>query len=473
MQCTKENLKNASKRCILFLILHFDDLVAITESEQLIAYSLDRSIKVNPLFANLKKYPIDDAVISVYLDDQGISTSSGKVENTRVLKKFQAWLIMRNMDQHMVTADSVLEFVHSQTQWGSISRQVTATSIIARFIGWLWGYDHPAAKAHIVRPGTRPTGKHTEKKVKSEVVNLELDSQVSLDNIEEFLARKSIADTSKSTYRPYLVSFSQFLHSSNKMIADLTEQDILNFFSSRGWEASAQYVASVAVRSYIRYMVDKNLPATNVTLKKPHYTPQRTLKREQVETVIKYLEGNTPIKIRNRAIFWLLLDCGFRESEVAGILLEDLDIQNLTVGTFIKGEKFGWGKFSPQTAKNLSDWLNVRQMYADKNVKTLFVSLGGDNQGQAITREAVKDVVHNVCINVGLSVSPHVLRRAFAVILLESNVQRDEIVRSGRWENEAEVVRYTQAANHEVFRRFMPGAEIQIEEENPLPKPRQ
>ena len=128
-------------------------------------------------------------------------------------------------------------------------------------------------------------------------------------------------------------------------------------------------------------------------------------------------EPNDIKRSRDKAILFLLMTTGMRESELCQIDIGDLDLDNQTLTTIIKGDKPFYRDISDDICTVINEWLGYRDKYLSKrNTNALFVS----TQGKRVSVDTVKRVVKTYSqLGLGYGLSPHKLRGGAINIIYE------------------------------------------------------
>lgn len=130
--------------------------------------------------------------------------------------------------------------------------------------------------------------------------------------------------------------------------------------------------------------------------------------------------SETPLQIRDRAMFELAYSCGLRVSELVGVRLEDLDIPEGWVRVIGKRDKERQLPVGRTALDWIGRWLAVRsQWLAGRGVVWLFIS----DRGQGLSTRTVQRRLAAWARQAGLPehVHPHQLRHSFASHMLESS----------------------------------------------------
>jgi len=123
---------------------------------------------------------------------------------------------------------------------------------------------------------------------------------------------------------------------------------------------------------------------------------------------------------RSRAILETLYASGCRVSEVAGLRISDIDLQNGWVRCVGKGDKQRMVPLGRKGREALAEYLTLRrpQLAAKSAESKDFVFL--TNRGRPVRRNLIWKLVKHCSMQAGLplTVSPHTLRHSFATHLL-------------------------------------------------------
>ena len=122
---------------------------------------------------------------------------------------------------------------------------------------------------------------------------------------------------------------------------------------------------------------------------------------------------------RNRAIIEVLFSCGLRVSELVGLKLSNLYLDEEFLRVEGKGRKERLVPLSPKAIKELRLWFNDRQHMDIKPGEEDFVFL--NRRGSHLTRTMILIIIKRLAEDAGIKkvISPHTLRHSFATVLLE------------------------------------------------------
>ncbi|HUL21556.1 MAG TPA: tyrosine-type recombinase/integrase [Thermodesulfobacteriota bacterium] len=153
-------------------------------------------------------------------------------------------------------------------------------------------------------------------------------------------------------------------------------------------------------------------PVTRISLRLPKPLP-RHLKDDQVR---KFFEGITDL--RDRAMFMLMLRCGLRVQEVAGLTIDAIEYQRRQIFVFHgKGAKDRVVYMSEDARSALLAYLEKRSSKA----RGLFLVQKGLMRGKPISVRGIQKRIEYYARQSGLNVSCHRLRHTMATQLLNAD----------------------------------------------------
>lgn len=244
----------------------------------------------------------------------------------------------------------------------------------------------------------------------------------------------------------------------DKIPKDFRERDLTQFLAERqakrALSDSARKRSVAAFRSFFGWACGKKSPAVKLPYPKVHRRRQRSLTWEQMELVLAAIDSSTDKGTRDLAMILLMLDTGLRVSEICRLTVADMDLEQLSLQVLVKGGSEAFGVFTEYTAQQLQRWLGIRKRYAVGD--TLFVSVGGLSAGAALTRGGVKCEMRKLGAKVGIRLSPHDLRRTFAVLSTVNGAPTRLLQKAGRWESLEMVARYTANVPAHAVRQYLP-----------------
>jgi len=176
-------------------------------------------------------------------------------------------------------------------------------------------------------------------------------------------------------------------------------------------------------RAFYRLAVErdpglKESPCAGLRAPKPKRRLPSALSPEQAVQLVT-IPGDDPYAIRDRALFELAYSSGLRLSELAGLDVDRIDIENGEVRVWGKGAKERIVPVGAAAREAIRNWLGVRATLPRADPKALFVGRNGTRIGvRAIERRLADWAVRR---GLPQHVHPHMLRHSFASHLLQSS----------------------------------------------------
>ena len=243
--------------------------------------------------------------------------------------------------------------------------------------------------------------------------------------LESLAVERGLAQNSVDAYRRDLSRLGEDLA---KRGGDLTTADAqalsahLRDLRRQGLSPRSIARALAALRGFYEHMVaagDRvDNPAVNLLPPKLWKTLPNVLSEHEVEALLAAPDVNTPLGMRDRAMFELLYATGLRVSELVGLKLPQLRLDVGFLVAFGKGSKERVVPVGEQAEHWVNRYLReVRPELAAGRHQAVFVN----HRGEEMTRMGFWKILRKQGLEAGIrtSFSPHTLRHSFATHLLE------------------------------------------------------
>ena len=230
---------------------------------------------------------------------------------------------------------------------------------------------------------------------------------------------------SPNTVASYVHDVTAFFEQSGAETArEVTTEHILDYFArlSDTVTKRSQARALSALRSFFGWCIlegeRKDDPTDGVDMPKiGRYLPD-VLSVEEVTKILESVDLSKPFGLRDRAILEVLYGCGLRVSELCGLRISQVYLDEGFVRVVGKGDKQRLVPLGDMAADAIRAYLPVRTDPQRGSEDILFLN----KLGTALSRVAVFKMVQNQTTAAGIykKISPHTFRHSFATHLVEN-----------------------------------------------------
>jgi integrase/recombinase XerD len=264
-------------------------------------------------------------------------------------------------------------------------------------------------------------------------------------NIQEFLnhlaAEKGSSDNTVAAYRNDLNQFHQYITREGDLPdgawSELSRDHLINYIL---WLKEREYASATvarkvaATKSFCGFLVRSGAvednPAEELDSPKVKKQLPTTLTPDEVDRLLALPgQGNgSPKSLRDTALLEVLYATGMRVSEVAGLTLDDVDLNAGTVRCVGKGNKERVMPLYAEACRAIAAYLEKgRPAFCGRNTdeRTLFLN----PRGEKLTRQGLWLIIKAYARQLGLEdrVTPHTLRHSFATHMLNGGAGLREV----------------------------------------------
>lgn len=251
--------------------------------------------------------------------------------------------------------------------------------------------------------------------------------------LDHLTVERGLSGHTVAAYRRDLARYTAFLGKrgirDGRRVDEASVRAFAAHFSSLHREDGSRYhVSSVSralssVRSFHEFLLregeaDTN-PATGVARPKLPRSLPRPLTVEDAEHLLAAPEEQTAAGLRDRAALEILYGAGLRVSELAGLDVDDVDLEEGSVRVLGKGAKERLVPLGSLAQEAVSAYLTRARpsLSTGRSRGALLLNL----RGGRLTRQGVTRLLklHAARAGIGRNVTPHTLRHSFATHLLD------------------------------------------------------
>lgn len=249
--------------------------------------------------------------------------------------------------------------------------------------------------------------------------------------LDALLVEKGLAANSIESYRRDLLAFGAWLAAEGGDTSTVDRVTVVRYLGSRraaGLSPRSIARSASALRGFFRFLAAEGVvaadPAADLENPRRWATLPKILSGEEVARLLAAPDPSTPKGLRDRAMLELLYACGVRVSELTGLRVADLRLDDGFVLARGKGSKERIVPIAESSGLWVARWLEslaARRGKGKAAVPGPRTPVFGGARGK-LARQTVFRAVKSAALAAGIDprkVSPHVMRHAFATHLLE------------------------------------------------------
>jgi len=262
-------------------------------------------------------------------------------------------------------------------------------------------------------------------KASSDSINSHL--QVSKDHIDRFLdvlwMERGVSDNTLTAYRSDLQKYALWLDKNKCEMTNAQEGHLRSYLSSmkgRTARTMARHLSSL--RSLYGYLVREGItkhdPGARIEAPKLGRQLPKFLTEAEVEALLNAPDTENPLGVRDRAMLEILYATGLRVSELIGLQLGQVNLRQGVVRVLGKGNKERLVPLGEESIEWLNRYLQGARIELLKG--SISDALFPTRRGTVMSRQAFWYLIKRYAVVAGINktISPHILRHAFATHLL-------------------------------------------------------
>ena len=261
-------------------------------------------------------------------------------------------------------------------------------------------------------------------------IKVSIDFKYTNDEIlDEFLVIKRVEGLSESSLKRYRYTTIRLFEYTDKHYSQITREDIRLFFS----ELSRKGLRNITLENYRRFLnsffntiTDYDYIIQNPMNQIPPIKYEKKIKKEFSNEEIEIMrETIQKEKLRERAIFELLLSSGIRISELVSLNIEDLNLEKKTFKVIGKGSHERICYMGDRAKLLIELYLKTRN---DKS-QALFISQKTDEDGNPsrFSVYSIERFIKKLGESLNIKAYPHKFRRTFATKFLNKKMPIEQV----------------------------------------------
>lgn len=241
---------------------------------------------------------------------------------------------------------------------------------------------------------------------------------------------------SQLTLRNYSHSLRDFFTSEKiRTVSDIHLSTITNYrkklnrrtnYSGDPLTLSTQSYAIIALRSFLKFLAFRDIPALSAEKLSIPKIPERTvefLTEEEMDRLLIQPNKNTLRSMRDKALLELLFSAGLRVSEITSLNREQITLKTQEMRVRGKGGRVRIVFISPSAREAICAYLEKRTDIDEALFVRLPQKINTEKKDSLrLTPRSVQRIVKHYALSAGIvkNVHPHTLRHSFATDLLKN-----------------------------------------------------
>lgn len=236
-----------------------------------------------------------------------------------------------------------------------------------------------------------------------------------------------LAENTLKSYASDLNLLAQFLQQRDKQLLTASEMDLNAYLAHLFHDGAVKKTTSsnrkiASFKRFYGWAIQSNLitqdPCAQLLVARPAARLPKTLSETQVESLLKAPDDSAK-GVRNRAMIELMYASGLRVSELIGLRMLEVSLNDGVLRVTGKGSKTRLVPFGENAGEWLTRYLGEArgELLRGRVCDEVFVTA----RGAGMTRQMFWHVIKNYALQVGIApvlISPHTIRHAFATHLL-------------------------------------------------------
>ncbi|KJS18507.1 MAG: recombinase XerD [Peptococcaceae bacterium BRH_c4b] len=239
---------------------------------------------------------------------------------------------------------------------------------------------------------------------------------------------RGLAYNTLQSYQSDLLFFEEFCRNKGyDPMGDSARSAVMAYLISLKREGMASTTSSrrlAAIKSFYKYCLGEGItdrdPTENIESGKRSLKLPGVLSVSEVDVLLNQPRRDTPAGLRDKAMLEVIYACGIRVSELTGLNVGDVNIEQKYIRCLGKGAKERIVPMGRVAANSVQEYLSGARgrLTRGKATPALFIN----RLGSRLTRQGFWKIIKNYARRGGIrkDITPHTLRHSFATHMLEN-----------------------------------------------------
>ena len=244
--------------------------------------------------------------------------------------------------------------------------------------------------------------------------------------VNSLRVEKGLSENTIQAYRRDMVKFMAFASERHLQTADIERSHVVEFLASlyrKGLDSRSVARHLVTIRHFFRFALMEEYtqedPATTIQSPKFRQNLPEFLSLAEVERLLQQPDTSTVVGLRDRAMIELMYSCGLRVSELCGLRVADLRMEDGCLRCIGKGNKERLVPVGKKALAIVNKYLRDSRpkLLGDASSPSLFLHQKGGEMHRITFWKMLRVYGRKAALR--KEVTPHMLRHSFATHLLD------------------------------------------------------
>ena len=247
-----------------------------------------------------------------------------------------------------------------------------------------------------------------------------------ISDFSNFISKeRNLSEMTVRNYRNDLIQFNKYLNSNDIKIENTSNSEIRIYISNlieENYSRKSIYRKITSIKSFYNYLsrnkLIENNPTEIIIRPKQNFSLPIVISPTDITKLLDSPDISKPLEIRNKAIMELIYGSGLRLSEISGLNIEDLDIDNKSGIVKGKGSKYRTIFFGEIAQKWILIYVNDVRVKLNKKFSN---ALWLNRSGMKLSSRSIQNIIKKYVIksNLDPSIHTHSLRHSYATHMLD------------------------------------------------------